>query len=156
MPPSIPPMLPDWTMTTHDLIQVAKWGRRKVEKHEWKWAREYECRLFPNGMRYPRVGDLYEASEDMLIEFDIAWRINYPGKGEGMLQKGDQVIIQSVPNGKCPSEATALAVDYAQLQSRLVPEQQSSHPWYLGFFFTIGTVTLNQKFQLIHEESGRT
>jgi hypothetical protein len=81
-----------------------------------------------------------------------AWAAPVTGGGEGVLMKGDRVVVDTEPVEPQAISTYASAVDYAAVEQRIVPAADRSAPKYGGFYFSFKTVDLNRKFRLIHEE----
>ena len=45
------------------------------------------------------------------------------------------------------------AVDYAEMEERMVPAAVRADTKYSGFYFCLKTVDLNRVFKLVHEDS---
>ena len=150
----IPPRPPEWNKTIADLTAEIKRGERvSVTSPELDWARDYEREQIPAGIRFPRKGDVYEALEDMTVHYTTTWcGAPCTGGGDGLLQKGDRVIIDHAPVDLQPIGVSAKAVDYAALERRMVPVSDREAPRYGRFYFSFKTVDLNRKFRLVHEE----
>ena len=139
-----------------DLVAEIERGERMcVGSPEIDWARDYEQSLFPTGTRFPRKGDVYEALDDMTVHYMTSWAAPFTGGGEGLLKKGDQVLVDSELNDSCAIGTYTVAVDYEALEKRFVPAADRSAPKYGGFYFFFKTVDLNQKFKLIQAENSR-
>lgn len=152
MTPPIPPMPAGWNKTIADLFAEVKRGERpSVGSPEVDWAREYERSLIPSDMRFPRKGDVYEALEDMTVQYLTSWAAPYTGSGEGLLRKGDRVWVDTEPHDSRAISTYAVAVDYEALEQRLVSASDRKSPRYSGFYFSFGTVELNRKFRLVGE-----
>lgn len=150
----IPPAPDDWNKTIADLFAEIDRGERTcVGSPEIDWAREYERSLIPPAMRFPKKGDVYEAQSDMTVHYMTSWAAPFTGGGEGLLRKGDQVLVDSELSDSYAVGTYAVAVDYEALEKRFVPAADRSEPKYGGFYFFFKTVDLNQKFKLVQEES---
>lgn len=149
----IPPAPVGWNKTTDDLLREAERGERLgVGRPEMDWAIEYERSLIPSTMRFPRKGDVYEASADMTVDYMTAWTGPYTGGGTGILKQGDRVVVAQKVSDPKPIGVYVKAVDYAELEARMVPLEERKAPPYGGFYFSFDTVDLNTKFRLVHEE----
>ena len=150
----IPPAPSGWNKTITDLIAEMNNGTRKsVGSPEVDWARDYERNMLPKEIRFPQQGDVFEAIEDMKIEYMTAWAAPFTGGGDGWLKKGDRVIIKSKPMHPQPISVYADAVDCAALEQRIVPSVERNAPKYSGFYFSIETLDLNRKFRLVSEKN---
>lgn len=149
----VPPAPPGWNKTIEDLCdEMARGERTSVGSPEADWARDYMRSQIPPGVRFPRKGDIYEALEDMAVDYMTSWSLPFTGGGEGMLKKGDQVVVDTEPVDARATSTYASAVAYDALEKRIVPDSERSAPKYSGFYFFFGTVDLNRKFRLVHEE----
>jgi len=137
----------DWNLTISDLMNELNKGKRKqLNEPELTWAREYERSLIPISYRFPRKGDLYQSKQDQKIEFLTAWSAPYTGSGKAILHKGEKIWIDSDPIEKEPIGAYALPVDYEELELRMVPSSERNAGKYNGFYLSIDTKVLNEKF----------
>ena len=142
----------DWNLTISDLMNELNNGKRKqLNEPELTWAREYERSLIPSSYRFPRKGDLYQSKEDQEIEFLTAWSAPYTGGGKAILLEGEKIWIDSDPIEKEPIGAYALPVDYAELELRMVSSSERDAGKYNGFYLSVDTKVLNEKFDLIEE-----
>lgn len=141
---------PGWNRTIADLMAEMKAGRRaSVGQPEIGWARDYERSLIPVGMRFPQKGDVYEALEDMEVDFLTAWSAPFTGGGKGALHKGDRVFVDSEPSDPKPIGSYVVAIDYEALEERIVPASDRDAERYNGFYFHFKTVDLNRRFKLV-------
>ncbi len=149
----VAPRPPGWNKTISDLMAEMKRGERvSMASPELDWAREYEREQIPAGMRFPRKGDVYEALEDMAVHYMTAWAAPVTGGGDGVLKKGERVVVDQPVTDSRPIGTYAKAVDYAALEERMVPASDRNAPKYGGFYFYFNTTELNQKFRLVHED----
>lgn len=149
-----PPAPAGWNKTLADLFDEMRRGERgSVGGPEVEWAREYERSLLPAGLRFPCKGDIYEAIDEVCVDYLTAWSAPYTGGGTGTLMKGDRVVIDVDPGTARPISAYAAAVDAAALEPRIVPMDDRTSPKYAGFYFSLKTVDLNRKFRLIEKGS---
>lgn len=146
---------PDWNLTISDLMAEIESGKRKGVGHpELDWAREYEKSLIPEGVRFPRKGDVYESLYDQEVSYLTAWSAPFTGGGEATLLKGERIWIDSDPREEKPIGTYALPIEYGKLEERMVPREEREAPKYGGFYFYFKTVDLNDKFTLV--ETGYT
>lgn len=140
----------DWNLTISDLFEELKAGKRaEIKDPEMTWAREYERSLIPLGYRFPKKGDLYAANFDQEINFLTTWTAPYSGGGTTTLFKGEQVWVDSNPIDKRPIGAYLLAVEYKDLENRIVSESDRNSFKYDSYCFHISTKTLNENFKLV-------
>lgn len=143
----------DWNFTISDLMKELATGKRKeIRDPEMTWAREYERSLIPSNYRFPQKGDLYAASYDQDVDFLTSWSAPYTGGGTTKLFKGEQVWVDSNPSEKKPIGAYLLAVNYKELEERIVSESDRRSFKYGSFYFSINTKTLNEDFKLLQTD----
>jgi hypothetical protein len=150
----IPPAPEGWNKTIADLNAEYKSGARRTPagSPEIDWARDYERSLLPAGTRFPQVGDVYEALEDFEVHYLTSWRAAFTGGGKATLLRGDQIVVRyMLPR---PIAVSADAVNYREVEARVVPESERKAPGYDGFSFTVKTAALNSKFRLVREGDG--
>jgi hypothetical protein len=90
-----PPAPPGWNKTVQDLTDESKKTGSAVGSPEVDWARDYERSLIPAGTRYPKKGDVYEAIQDINVNYMTAWAAPYTGGGKGILHAGDRVLVSN-------------------------------------------------------------
>jgi len=144
---------PDWNLTIDDLIEEMKAGKRRSIE-EFKRARDYEQSLIPEGIRFPRKGDVYESLKDQTVSYLIGWLGPFTTGGEATLMEGERVWINSDATDEKPIGTYALPIEREQLEERMVPREDRANPKYGGFYFFIKTVQLNEDFKLV--ETGYT
>jgi len=143
----------DWKKTSEDLMQELQSGQRRLIKEpEFRWAREYESSLLPDGIRYPRSGDVYESLVDQQIGYMTAWRAPYTGGGDGKILAGERVWIDNQPIDEKPIGVYAMPIEYEKLEKRMVPVEELSAAKYNGFCLSIKTMVLLEKFKLVETD----
>jgi len=139
-----------WNLTISDLMDELKSGKRKeIKDPEMTWAREYERSLIPANYHFPQKGDLYAANFDQEVDFLTSWSAPYTGGGTTVLFKDEQVWVDENPIDKKPIGAYLLAVNYKELEKRIVSENDRNAFKYDSFYFHISTKTLNENFKLL-------
>jgi len=147
---TIPPMPPGWNKTLDDLFaELAAGSRDSIGSPEGDWARDYELSLLPTDTRFPLPGDVYEARQDMDIDMMTSWAAPFTGGGEARLRRGDCLRVTDVAVGERPISAYLRAVDYRGLERRMVPPADREARGYTGFYFSVRTRELNEKFRLV-------
>lgn len=150
---------PDWNLTIADLMDEMASGKRKsVGQPELDWARDYERGLIPDGIRFPRKGDVYESLVDQTVDYLTAWAAPFTGSGEAILRKGERVWIDTEPVDEKPIGTYAIPINYNELEERMVPGEEKNSPKYGGFYFFFKTVDLNERFRLVetdHVDGGK-
>jgi hypothetical protein len=146
-----PPAPPGWNKTIQDLFDEAKTTRSTVGPPEVEWARDYERSLIPAGTRFPKKGDVYEATGDVEVNYLTSWSAPFTGGGSGTLKKGERVIIDYEPLPR-PIAANAKAINYTHVEEGMVPESDRSNTKYAGFYLVLKTLELSRDFKLVHEE----
>ena len=142
---------PGWNKTIDDLFDESKKNGSAVESPEVEWARDYERSLIPAGTRFPKRGDVYEATSDVEVSYLTSWSAPFTGGGSGRLKKGERVIIDYEPLPR-PIAANAKAINYTHLEQEMVRESDRSNNKYSGFYFVLKTLQLSRAFRLVHEE----
>lgn len=143
----------DWNLTFSDLMEEMKAGKRKsVGSPESEWAREYERSLIPPGVRFPQKGDVYESLDNRTVSYMTAWAAPFTGGGEAVLLKGERVWIHTSSRDEKPIGVYAQAVEYRQLEERMVPKEEREKRKYGGFYFYFKTVELSEYFKLVETE----
>jgi hypothetical protein len=143
---------PEWKKTIEDLFDEARKTGAAVGSPEVDWARDYERSLIPTGTRFPKKGDVYEATRDIEVNYLTSWSSPVTGGGSGTLKKGERVIIAHEPLPR-PIAADAKPIDYARVEKEMVPESDRSNKKYAGFHLLLKTLELSRDFKLVHEES---
>jgi hypothetical protein len=147
---TIPPAPPGWNKTISELVAETTSGLRKsVGPYEIEWARDYERSLLPADVRFPKEGDLYEALQDVQIDYLTSWAAPFTGSGKGILKKGERIRAMGKPVDTRPISIYLEAVDYPALEGRMVPESDRNDEIYCGFYFSVKTLDLNRKFKLV-------
>jgi hypothetical protein len=147
-----PPAPPGWNKTIQDLFDESKIAGSAVGPPEVEWARDYERSLIPAGTRFPKKGDVYEATRDLKVNYLTSWSAPFTGGGSGTLKKGERVIINYEPLPR-PIAANAKAINYTHVEKEMVPESDRSNKKYAGFYLVLKTMDLSRDFKLVHEES---
>jgi hypothetical protein len=147
---TIPPMPPGWNKTLDDLFdELAAGARDSIGSPEGDWARAYQLSLLSADTRFPHPGDVYEAREDMDIDYMTSWAAPFTGGGEACLRRVDRLQVTSVAVGERPISAYLQAVDYDEMEQRIVPQAERDARDYTGFYFSIRTRDLNEQFRLV-------
>ncbi|MEW6077460.1 MAG: hypothetical protein AB1724_06605 [Thermodesulfobacteriota bacterium] len=145
-----PPRPEGWNLTIADLMAEVEAGRRKtLGPPELDWARDYERSLIPETMRFPAKGDVFEALQDMEVEFMTAWSAPFTGGGKAVIKQGEKVRVDSEPSESRPIGTYAVAVDYKTMEERMVPAADRNASKYGGFYFYFSTIDLNTRFALV-------
>jgi hypothetical protein len=145
-----PPAPAGWCKTLADLWAELDAGLREtLGSPETDWARDYERSLLPAKTRFPRRGDVYEALEDFEVSYMTSWRAPFTGGGKALLKRGDQIEIPDSSVIPLPILVYARAVNYRELEVRVVPESERKSESYTGFYFAVRTSDLNTKFRLV-------
>ena len=154
-PPEYPPRPSDWCKTLDDLTREMDEGKRKsIGQPEIGWARDYMRSLIPPEARFPQKGDVYREIKDLEVTYMTSWTTSFTGGGKATIKEGERFWVNSDPVDDEPTGTYALAVDYDELEERIVDASERSNPKYAGFYFHFDTVDLNRDFELF--ETGYT
>jgi hypothetical protein len=148
----IPPAPPGWSKTIRDLSDEAKITGAAVGSPEVDWARDYERSLIPEGTRFPKKGDVYEATENFQVSYLTSWSAPFTGGGTGTLMKGERVILEDDMVIPRPVAVYAKPIDYATTEARMVPQSDRSNTKYAGFYLFLKTVDLSRNFRLVVQD----
>ena len=149
---TISPMPPGWSHTLSDLFDEMDQGkRRSVGDPEAAWAMEYERSLLPKDTRYPQKGYVYEALDDIIVHYMTAYSAPFTGGGDGLLKKGEKLCVCSEPVGDKPINVYLKPLNYKTFESRMIPETERTDPKYQGYYFSIETMVLVTKFNLVEK-----
>jgi hypothetical protein len=148
-----PPAPPGWNKTIKDLFDEASKCASAVGPPEVDWARDYERSLIPAWTRFPKKGDVYEAAEDLQVDYLTSWAAPFTGGGTGTIKSGERVIVDQDILLPRPIAVYVKPIDYAAMEERMVPESDRANKKYAGFYLSLKTADLSRHFRLIHEES---
>jgi hypothetical protein len=148
-----PPAPPGWNKTIQDLFNEADKNGSVVGPPEVDWARDYERSFIPAGTRFPKKGDVYEATEDVQVSYLTSWSAPFTGGGTGTLKRGERVIVEHNMLLHRPVSVYAKPTDYTAVEERMVPESDRANKKYAGFYLRLKTADLGRNFRLVHEES---
>jgi hypothetical protein len=143
-----PPAPAGWNKTIADLYAELKAGRRSVlGSPEIEWAREYERSLLPADVRYPRTGDIYEAVEDLDVDYITAWSAPMTDGGRGRVLRGERIIVRYALDRA--TMVYASPINYEAVEDRILPESVKASKGFDGFYWALRTKDLNSRFRLI-------
>ena len=133
-----------WTKTLRDL----DW-KSTISSEEFAWARAYELSLLRPWVRFPKDGEIFEALDNMEVDYVTHWRAPFTDGGKGKLRKGERVKV--FVWSKQPEEIGyyAAPLDYECVEKGLIPEDVRGKPNYDGFSLSIRVDDLNKKFRLV-------
>jgi hypothetical protein len=122
-----------WRKTIDDLFAEMSAGKRSViSDEEYRLALAYERRQLPNDIRFPKVGDVYEAIADVEIAFLTHYRAPFTGGARTMFPRGERVRVSCV-NGDRPIGVYCSPLRYHELHTRTVSEEERARPEYNGY-----------------------
>jgi hypothetical protein len=146
------PRPPDWKKTLSDLTAE----NRSLTGQEIEWAREYEVEQLRSWARFPKNGELYEASHDVKVSYQIDWRAPYGTGGEGILPKGTQIRVACHAGIAEPIAVQAIPVDEKGIEALIIPADDRNSTKYGGYCVTIGVDQLNKDFHLVGSSAGQS
>lgn len=148
---TLPPAPPGWNKTISDLFQEMKAGvRDSLGSPEVDWALNYEKSLLPPGTRFPKEGEVYEALEDVELNYLTSWTAPFTGGGAGVLPKGQWLRVAAILDPQ-PISAYADAVNYKTMEELIVPVEDRTAQNYSAFYFSVPTALFNTKFRRIND-----
>jgi len=95
----------------------------------------------------PQKGHLYEAVDEVAVDYVVEWAAPISTGGSGMLLPGDQVIIKTMQD--FPPTRAAEALNYSEIEQRMISERNAAK--YERFYLIITSADLKKKFKLIGE-----
>jgi hypothetical protein len=150
----IPPAPLGWNKTLSDLLAEVKSGRRRsIQSPEADWALDYARSLLPENMRFPHQGDVYEALEDVRIDYMTMWSKPFSDGGDALFPRGERVSIPFEPPDPRPLRVYANPLDYPRIENLMVPVAIRNDASYAGFHLSISTLTLSNSFRLVDSKA---
>ncbi len=126
-------------------------GQRSViTDEERRLALAFEQGQLPKDIRFPRVGEVYEAIVDVPITFLTAYHAPFTGGDETVFPKGERVRVTCV-NGERPIGVYCTPLRYDELHALIVSEGERARPEYRGYYLSIKSIQLNREFRLVSE-----
>lgn len=142
-------MPPGWDKTHGDLVAEMQSGKRaSIVRAEMEWATQYEQGLLPPDIRFPKVGEIYEALQATDVQFEIYFAAPVTNSGNGRLFKGERVKIKYIMPQDRPIRALADPVRHREIEKRFLSEEQRKPP-YSHFYIVCTTVELNAGFRRV-------
>ena len=129
-------------------------GELSITGEEFEYAREYERRLLRPWARFPHEGDVYEALDDVKVDFLTHWKAPFTGDGSGILPKGTRVRVSV--HGSEPVGVYAQPINRPDLEAQLVPVEQRTASNYGGFSLSIHVEQLNKLYRLVEDHDSAT
>lgn len=138
-----------WRKTLDDLSAEMKAGtRRIVSREELELAKALTRRRMPTGLRYPRGGEVYEATTDVVVTYMTAHHAPFTGGGKAMLPRGERVRVSGFA-GERPISVYCDPLRYDALHQQIVPAEERANAYYSNYYLCIETVALNRSFRRI-------
>jgi hypothetical protein len=138
----------NWNKTTKELFSED----RDLSDKEIRWAIAYEREMIRDKVRFPINGEIYEAIEDVTMEYITHWKVPMTCDGEFILKKNTRIKIVIVDEDPEPISVYADAVEYEELEKEIIPDEIRNDERYNGFSLGIDTIDLNKYFKLIQPE----
>jgi hypothetical protein len=142
---------PGWNKTTSELAA----SKPFPTPLEWEWAQVYELMGLRKWARFPRDGEVYEALENLLIEYLIQWDAPVSSGDTGLITRGTQVRVSVMPEDQEPLSVYADPLEYDRVERELIPEGTRATTKYAGFYLSIRTEDLNRFFRRISGGASR-
>lgn len=92
-----------------------------------------------------KFGQVYRALRDIPVHGSIIYRAPASGGFQGTLHAGTKIVIVSNPHPDAKS-AQAMPLNYGELEKKLVPQKELSHPLYGYYGVSVMLNDLDQSF----------
>ena len=140
---------PEEKLTPPNLDELAAEVRqgRSPPFQAWAKARAYERSLFPADTRWPVEGEVYDCVSTCEVSFLTHWKTPFTGGGTAQIFTGEAVQIRELFEAK-PVVLSAVPIDYARVQSRVVPAVDCENPQFSGYSLSIRTRAFLAHFRL--------
>lgn len=149
--PYIPKFFPKWDQTTDGLEDA------------WRWSQTIQRSFLPAGMRFPKVGDIWQAAHDCQVSFTARIGITWQqaastgllerfrnrlvcGDSRGVmvsgianLREGTRVRILSTDDAAKPLLVQLLPLGDGDLPAEFLPEDIKQTPGYCDFELSLKT-----------------
>lgn len=93
----------------------------------------------------PQKGQRYRSSKELKVTGVVTFSMPYTGSFQGMLPRGEILVVEQDP----PPQATGVYLqpeNYAALETRLIPQEDRTHPKYDSFAISATFESLEQDF----------
>jgi hypothetical protein len=135
----------NWNKTTKELFSE----ERDLSDKEIQWAIAYERDIIRGLVHFPKNGEIYEAIEDVKIDYITHWKVPMTGGDNFILKKNTKIKIVIVNDDPEPISVYADALEYEKLEKEIIPEKIRDDERYGGYSLGIDTIDLNKYFKLI-------
>lgn len=137
--------------TFAEMYKELQSGKRiEISYKDGQKSAALERALYPKGIRYPKTGDIYIATEDAEINYTTHWMKPYTGGEKSIFPKDEKIKISEVNKPK-PTGVYCVAINSDKIEKLLVPQYDREQYDYNGYSLFVDTMTLNRKFRLIEE-----
>lgn len=116
---------------------------------EFKRAIEYERSLLGSDFQYPCNGEVYQALDDVEINYLTHWAAPYTGGEAFVFKKGESIIVEVSDHNPKPISVHAKAVDEARLETEIIPEKDRLNEKYGGYSLSVDCNKLKTHFRLV-------
>jgi O-acetyl-ADP-ribose deacetylase (regulator of RNase III) len=130
------------------LLELKEGKRHEIDSKALANAKKLSMALMPKGLFYPTGGEVFEALADTEINYMTHFMAPYTGGAKAILLKGERVIV-SKPNRGKPISYYCDAINFIEVEKRIVPSLDRDEPAYNGYSLSIGTKSLNKDFRQI-------
>ena len=138
-----------WQQTAEDLLAALQVGKRtEISGEEVELAKAYQRRRLPPDIRFPKTGEIYEAIDNLTVEYVTAYLAPFTGGGRAALPRGERVRVREL---SCPEPLGVYCdpLNYDALHDRIVSAEERAHEQYDGYYLSIDTMNLNRCFRLV-------
>jgi hypothetical protein len=140
-----------WHKTMDDLMAEMSAGKRsRITDEEGRLAVAFERSQLPDDIRFPKEGEVYEATTDVEITFLTQYNAPFTGGDKCRFPRGERLRISCV-NFERPIGAYANPLRYDELHSTIVSDEERARPEYVGYYLSVKTVQLNRDFRLVQD-----
>ena len=112
-------------------------------------ARKLSKALMTTGLFYPKGGEVFEAIDDVQIDYLTYFMAPYTGGKKAILLEGERIIV-SKPNQDKPLGYYCYPINAEEVENRIIPNSDKDAPEYNGFSLFIDTKILNKNFKQIN------
>jgi O-acetyl-ADP-ribose deacetylase (regulator of RNase III) len=135
--------------TIEELFDELKVGKRNsISEKELDRGKKLSKALLPSGLFYPSGGEVFEALQDVEINYLTHFMAPYTGGEKAKLLKGERVKV-SKPTQVKQLSYYCYPINASEIENRIIPFTDKDDPAYNGYSLSIDTKSLNNDFKKI-------